>query len=394
MKNRNRIFVVGAGYVGIANGIMLSSNNFVHFIDIDEIKIKELNNGTSPLKESDLIRYCKVNKENISASKSLDDIEDGSYVILALPTNYSEEKESFDTQILEDVAGRILKKNKNCILIIKSTVPVGFTKKLNVQLNTNNIYFSPEFLREGRSYFDATHPERIIVSPNNQESKKIIHLFLSSVIKCNPSNCLVMSSSEAEAVKLFSNSYLAMRVSYFNEVDSYCLDNNFDTKNILDGICKDTRIGDSYNNPSFGYGGYCFPKDTKQALLTLNNVPQELFKGIVDSNETRLKFLAENIIAKKKYPIGIYRLNMKSGSDNIRYSSTFMLMEKLLPEVDEILVYEPLCNQKNFKNKKIKMINSLSDFKDRSRLIIANRKSIELDDFNGEIFSRDVYNEN
>jgi UDPglucose 6-dehydrogenase len=185
-----------------------------------------------------------------------------------------------------------------------------------------------------------------------------------------------------------------MRVSYFNEVDSYCLDNNFDTKNILDGICKDTRIGDSYNNPSFGYGGYCFPKDTKQALLTLNNVPQKLFKGIVDSNETRLKFLAENIIAKKKYPIGIYRLNMKSGSDNIRYSSTFMLMEKLLPEVDEILVYEPLCNQKNFKNKKIKMINSLSDFKDRSRLIIANRKSIELDDFNGEIFSRDVYNEN
>ena len=203
-----------------------------------------------------------------------------------------------------------------------------------------------------------------------------------------------MSSSDAEAVKLFSNAYLAMRVSYFNEVDSYCLDNNFDAKNILDGVCKDSRIGESYNNPSFGYGGYCFPKDTRQALSTVKNTPQKLFKGIVDSNETRLNFLAKNIINKEKYPIGIYRLNMKSGSDNIRYSSTFMLMEKLLPKVDEILVYEPLCSQQDFKDKKIKMINSLSDFKVRSRLIIANRKSIELDDFDGEIFSRDIYNEN
>lgn len=394
MNKSNKIFIVGAGYVGIANGVMLASNNLVHFIDIDVEKISQLNHGVSPLKENDLVRYCSLYKDNISASETLEDIEDGSYVILALPTNYSEEKESFDTQVLKDIAGKILKNNSNCILIIKSTIPVGFTEKLNKQLNTNNIFFSPEFLREGRSYFDATNPERIIVSPTKPESKNIINLFLSSVVSCNPSNCLVMSSSEAEAVKLFSNTYLAMRVSYFNEVDSYCLDRNFDTKNILDGICKDSRIGDNYNNPSFGYGGYCFPKDTKQALSTVGNVPQKLFKGIVDSNETRLNFLAKCILDIKKKPIGIYRLNMKSGSDNIRHSSTFMLMEKLLSELDEILIYEPLCDAKTFQNKKVILINSLSEFKERSKLIIANRKSIELDDFSGEIFSRDIYNEN
>ena len=393
--NVKKIYIVGAGYVGLANGLALAENFEIEFIDIDDEKNSLINNGLSPIKEDDLVRSCKVCKKNISASNSIDSIENGSYVVLALPTDFLVEKNKFNTEALRKVAERIIKNNKDCILIIKSTIPVGFTAKLREDLNSENIYFSPEFLREGRSLYDAKNPDRVIVSPRGKASKDILDIFISGTESCDRSKCLIMNSDEAEAVKLFSNTYLAMRVAYFNEIDNFCLSRNLDTRNVIDGMCKDNRIGEFYNNPSFGYGGYCFPKDTKQARATYENIPNSLINAIVDSNEVRLNFLADTICSQTKDPIGIYRLNMKTGSDNIRYSSSFMLLEKLSKTASKIYIYEPICSDEHFeKFSNVFLVRSLSKFKKKTNFIVANRSSMELNDFDGTIFTRDVYNNN
>lgn len=394
MKNKN-IFIIGAGYVGIANGVLLAKRHKVTFIDLDKSKIDQLNNGVSPLKEPDLVRQTKSRQDNISATSNFRVITEGSLVLMALPTDYNEEQKFFDTKVLESMISKVAKHQPSAKILIKSTIPIGFTTRMRKKYDTMNIYFSPEFLREGRSFYDAAHPNRIIVSPSDDTGARIMNLIKGSVDIVDESNCLMMGTNEAESVKLFANTYLAMRVAFINEVDSYCMVKNLDSKSILDGICKDERIGEGYNNPSFGYGGYCFPKDTKQAKSSFEGVPESLITATVKSNEKRLEFIASEITSKAEDSVSFFRLNMKSDSDNIRQSSTYALLDLLKDRVKKILIYEPLLSDKRFAEfDNIEVIHNLNEFKEKSKIVIANRDSIELSDFNGIIFTRDIYNNN
>lgn len=393
--NIKKIFVVGAGYVGLANGLALAKKHKVVFIDNDQNKLRLIENKICPLKEKDLEDALLNYADNISTSNSINIIEDSSFIILSLPTNYDEELSSFDTSTLESVIKEICDKRENVTILIKSTIPIGFTKKM-IRRHTNaKIHFSPEFLREGKSYKDATYPERIIISPANKNSKIIAKILCSVTPDFNSNNLLIMDTNEAESVKLFSNTYLAMRVAFINEIDSYCEEKNLSSINVINGICKDSRIGDGYNNPSFGYGGACLPKDTKQALSAFKNIPESIISAVVESNEKRAYFIANNILKTNKKVIGFYRLNMKSGSDNLRNSSSIKILKILLGHDVRIIVYEPLDkNIDSLSHQKISFTDDLNFFSKNSEIIIANRLTSELEKFENTIYTRDLFYEN
>ena len=361
MKETIQIF--GLGYVGFSLAVVLSRHYKIEAFDIDNRKIKFINNGISPIKEKKLEEAFLKNNKNINAL-NISEFESSiypKYAIIALPSNFSNEQYRFDTRIIESIIEKIKNFNNDTNIVIKSTIPIGFTEYINKKYNSTNIIFSPEFIREGNSYEDNIYPSRIIVGSENknkisEDFSKLMH----SVAKNNPRISL-MSSSEAEAVKLFSNSYLAMRVAFFNEVDSYALDRSLDSKNIIEGICMDDRIGNFYNNPSFGYGGYCLPKDSKQLLNEFNDIPQNIVRSIIESNETRAKFLAGKINEYNVKKVGIFLLSMKKDSDNYRFSSTITLIEHLSKFNVTIIIFEPLIKDKFFNNYKIEktLTNSL-----------------------------------
>ena len=387
-----KITVIGAGYVGLSNAILLAQNNAVQVLDIVPEKIEMLNRFESPIDDNEIKDFLKNKKLNLKATINKNEaIKGADFVIIATPTNYDPLTQFFDTKIVELVAKDVNNINPNAVIIIKSTVPVGFTNSLKEKLNCENIIFSPEFLREGWALYDNLYPSRIIIGEVSERAKKFSNLLTEGALKENV-NVLLTDSNEAEAIKLFSNSYLAMRIAYFNELDSYAEVHNLNSKQIIDAVGMDPRIGSHYNNPSFGYGGYCLPKDTKQLLANYDNVPNNLISSIVNSNSTRKDFIANSIIQKKPNIVGIYRLIMKSNSDNYRDSSIIGIIDRLKESGIEILIYEPSISQNHFEGSSI--LSNLEEFKDRSNLIIANRVSNEIVDVISKVYSRDIYNDN
>ena len=409
MKN---IAVIGMGYVGLGVGIMLATKHNVTILDVDDGKVEMLNNKKSPIKDLLIEEYLENKNLLLKATTDKKEAyELADIIIIAVPTNYDEETNQFDTHIVESVVNEALAYNKNACIVIKSTIPIGYTKKLRESLTEQgfknpNIIFSPEFLREGTALKDNLYPSRIIAGcdANDPLQTGLANYYIHAVKKCILNECpeLVMGSTEAEAVKLFANSYLAMRVAYFNELDTYAECNGLNAKDIIEGMCYDQRIGNQYNNPSFGYGGYCFPKDTKQLLSNFENVPQNLIGAIVESNKTRKKHIANRIGAMAysrpiKYPkgfpiVGVYRLAMKSGSDNFRKSAILDVIEILKEIGCRVCIYEPTIKESEFNG--CEVINDIDEFKKKSALIIANRYSEELDDVKDRVYTRDIFNNN
>lgn len=379
------ITVVGMGYVGLSNALLLSKVENVTGFDTNEEKIKLLNRKISPIKDSLIEDYLKCD-EDIRFTQNAD-YSDCDLCIVCVPTNYDEKKDYFDTSILDYVIEDINKKNKNTLILIKSTIPVGYCDDLKKRLDNENILFSPEFLREGRALFDSLNPTRMIFSPDNKNARKLAKLYEQAIYN-NP-KVFFMETKEAESVKLFANTYLAMRVAFFNELDTFASINNLNTKNIIDGISSDDRIGEFYNNPSFGYGGYCLPKDTKQLLSNFKDVPNDLIAATVKSNDTRKEYIAKSILEKKVKKVGIYRLVMKSGSDNFRKSAIFDIINKLKASDVSIEVYEPTIESKTFMDLKIN--NNLDLFLE-NELIIANRMDDILKKHRQKVFTKDVFN--
>ena len=387
-KNNLKITVAGSGYVGMSISTLLSQKNLVTVFDIDESRVKKINNRQSTVRDELIDEYLLKKELNLTATNNQDvAYKDADFVLMALPTDFDEKENSFDTSILDQEIKSVIEKNNKCFVIIKSTIPIGHTNNLRNIFNTNRILYSPEFLREGNALADNLNPSRIIVGDYTEEAQ-IFGKLLKSVSK-NNSNLIYMSSSEAESVKLFSNSYLAMRVAFFNELDSFALSKNLKTKNIIDGMSMDNRIGSDYNNPSFGYGGYCLPKDTKQLLSNFDNVPQSLIKSIVDSNKKRKDFIADKIINSGKKTIGFYRLIMKSGSDNFRAAAIQGIIKRIKNSKIKMYIYEPLLDDEEFDN--VSVIKDIEEFKSRSELIITNRISEDLKDVSEKIFSRDIF---
>lgn len=393
-----KIAVVGIGYVGLSMAIILSQYNEVIALDISKEKVDLINNKNisllAPLEKGIEDILLKNNLNLVATTNPLYAYKDAEFIIISAPTNFDETKKEFDTSIVESVIKEIKKINSTVTIVIKSTVPIGFTETISKKYNYDNIIFSPEFLREGKSIYDNLYPSRIVIGFNqeneflNNKSKQFAYLLKQGAIKENIEVCY-MSSKEAEAVKLFSNAYLAMRVSFFNELDTFALSNNLNTKSIIEGICLDTRIGDYYNNPSFGYGGYCLPKDTKQLLSNYNDIPQNIICAIVNSNETRKEFIAENIIKSKPEVVGVYRLAMKTNSDNYRNSSTIDIINKITKHNIKVIIYEPSIAQNSFLN--CDVFTDIEGFKKSADLIITNRYNKELDDVRNKVFTRDVY---
>ena len=383
------IIVVGMGYVGLANAILLAQKNNVIGLDLDHQKIDLLNNKISPLDDHEIQNYL-LNKDlnikfNLFSDRYLDNAD---FVVIATPTNYDPEKNYFDTSSVEHVVDLAITKSKESVIVIKSTIPVGFTDNLNKQKKTNRILFSPEFLREGFALKDNLKPSRIIVSDNHPSADEFISLLKDGAEKSDVI-CLKISSTEAEAVKLFSNTYLAMRVAFFNELDSYALSHKLNTKNIIEGVSLDPRVGQGYNNPSFGYGGYCLPKDTKQLLSNYQDIPQTLIEGIINSNSTRKDFIADFIIKKKPQCVGIYRLIMKQGSDNIRESSLQGVIKRIKAKGIKVVIYEPLIKENLFFNSKV--LRNIEELKAESDVILTNRHDHILDDVKEKVFTRDCF---
>jgi UDPglucose 6-dehydrogenase len=382
-----KILVVGLGYVGLANAILLAQKNQVLGLDLSQVKIDKLNKKISPI-EDEKIHDFLINK-NLNLSFALADsklYQDADFVVVATPTNYNPENNYFDTSSVETVIEDALEQSENSIIVIKSTVPVGFTQKINEKFKTDRILFSPEFLREGFALQDNLYPSRIIVSNNHRSSRIFMRLLKNGALKRDVA-CLEASSNEAEAIKLFANSYLAMRVAFFNELDSYALTHNLDTKQIIQGVSLDPRVGEGYNTPSFGYGGYCLPKDTKQLLANYENVPQSLIEGIVHSNTLRKDFIADFIVKKKPKKVGVYRLVMKKGSDNIRESSLQGIIKRVKSKGIEVIIYEPLIGKPLFFNSRV--IKTIDELKSESDIILTNRHDPILDDVKEKVFSRD-----
>lgn len=382
------ILIFGAGYVGCSLAVLFAKKLNVTIVDIDKSKINNLNNNISPIKDSLLQKELDSQDLNLKAVCDFKSLENFDIAILALPTNYNHRNNQFDTDVLEQVIARLYKENSDIPILIKSTIPIGFTNQMKKMYPNINIFFSPEFLREGQAIYDNRHPSRIIVSNGNSFVKEIAKLFQS--IASNSPTTLYMDSSEAEAVKLFSNTYLALRVSFFNELDSFAFNKKLNVKNIIDGVSHDPRIGIGYNNPSFGYGGYCLPKDTKQLLANFENIPQELFTSIVKSNETRKKYIAKCLLEHNPKIVGIYRLVMKDGSDNFRESAVFDIINILKASNIKVIAFEPLLDC----IEGIEIKESLSEFKKDSQIILANRIHNDLLDVREKVFSRDIYMEN
>lgn len=389
------ITVIGAGYVGMSLAVLLAkSGHSINIIDIDPIKIKKINDGKSSIDDGEINNILQ-NKEldlSIKATQSSPSaFKNKDFFIVSTPTDFNEATNYFDTSSVENVIDDILKNSNSGLIVIKSTVPVGFTADLNKKLNTDRIIFSPEFLREDKAIYDNTHPSRIIIGGNCNESLKFSKI-LSEISDLDFENVIFTTSTEAESIKLFSNTFLAMRVAFFNELDSFALAKGLDAKKIIKGISLDPRIGMYYNNPSFGYGGYCLPKDTKQLLANFSDIPQELVSAIILANETRKNFLVNYIQSKKENIIGVYRLTMKEGSTNFRESAILDLIKELYHEDNTIIIYEPLLNESNYLG--CEVCNNLDNFKHRSQIIISNRYSPDLEDVNDKIFTRDIFGTN
>lgn len=386
---KEKVVVVGSGYVGLSLAVLLAQNNDVIVLEVDPIRVNQVNNKQSTVFDPEIEMF--LSDKDLSLSATLDKqtaYKDASFIIVATPTNYDPDLNFFDTSSVDKVVAEALKFNKEALVIIKSTIPVGHTKLLQEKFATNRVIFSPEFLREGRALKDNLYPSRIIVGSHSEAGKKFAKLLQLGAEK-EHIEVLFIRSTEAEAVKLFANTYLAMRVSFFNELDSYALAHNLDTKNIIKGVCLDERIGDGYNNPSFGYGGYCLPKDTKQLLANYNQVPQALIQAIVASNTMRKDFITDEILKKNPTVVGFHRLIMKTESDNFRSSAIQGIMKRIKAKGIDVVVFEPFLEESSFFGSPV--IKELSDFKSAADLIIANRESRDLTDVAEKVFSRDLF---
>ena len=386
-----KITTIGQGYVGLSLSVLLSQKYSVIAYDTDKIKVKKINKRISPIQDEQISKFFKKDKLILKASSNMSaSLRKADFVIICVPTNYNPITNRFDTEQVEKSIKSAIKYSKDSTIVIKSTVPLGFTKKIRKKYN-NNIFFSPEFLRESNALFDNLYPSRIIVGDISDKAT-IFADMLKKCAKKNKIRILKMSSSEAEAVKLFSNTFLAMRVAYFNELDTYCEMKNLNTKKIIDGVGLDPRIGNHYNNPSFGYGGYCLPKDTKQLLSNFKNIPNNIISSVIQANETRKNFIVSSILKNKPNTVGIYRLVMKSGSDNFRNSAIIDIIKKLAKKKIKMIIFEPQINTRTFLN--LKCYEDLDKFIKKSDLIIANRASKEINNVKNKIYTRDLFGKN